>query len=468
MSSSPNISLQQIMEVITEKEFNAFSMSYANCHPEMVEALAKRYKKKLFGEEKIDCQSEVLACYKYLKTSRGNYYNRGWEPHETDWDYVHCHLIKLIKRATIWAKGSHPKEAIEVGLRILNETAERYADEFIADQYDFDYADMCLDETDELLRTALRNTAITKEEKLNVADRLETILKMEAFDYDIDEGASSIMEQIRQENLSDDEQLAIMWRQANECKTIYIKGRKLREIWDFLLALNRTDEAIAVYKKYPDYGDLRERYGSLLEQQNLLDDALKLYKEKSNNRVDRVRWTKCCLRIYKRQGDNCNIIESLKQLFLDDHDEFEYYQQLKSLIPVGQWEGIRDKLINRRFRKDDLTDSLGKILVSEGLQKQLFERICSQHYNLLGETEKYKKRLSIGHIDTIVEILRQRYSRPFGVLTRKAYQEKVEELNRIAKLSTAGKVVVKELVEQYRNQYHNRPALLEELKKVKV
>ncbi len=466
MSSNTILSLQQILEVITEKEFTEFAMSYANSHPEMVEALANRYKKKFNGKEKIDCNKEVAACYKYLKTGNRGYYSRSWEPEETDWDFVRSHLTKLIKRATMWAEGDHPKEAIEVALLILEETAERYTDEYICEQYDFDYDDMCLAETDELLRVALKNAAITKEEKLNVADRLENILKMEAFDCDIDEGAYSIMEQIREENLSDDELLAIMWRQLGECREGYSKEDKLCEIWDFLLNLNRTDEAIAVYKKYQGYDDLCERYGLLLEQQNQLDDALKLYKEKSNNKDESVRWTKCCLRIYKQQGDNNNIVESLKHLFINDNNEYEYYQQLRPLVPTEHWAEMRDKLISRRFRQNDLTENLGKILISEGLQAQLFDRIKCQSYNLLRETEKYKKFLSPSQIDAIIEMLHQRYSKPFGVLTRKAYKEKVQELNRIARLSATGKTAVKELVEQYREQYHNRPALLEELQKV--
>lgn len=172
-----------------------------------------------------------------------------------------------------------------------------------------------------------------------------------------------------------------------------------------------------------------------------------------------VDWLNWLLKVAESE----NIVEDLqnyaKKLFLETGD-FSYYKRLKSIYSKKEWPKIVDRLIKSKKDRVDVPE----ILIKEKRWKKLLEYVKREpSAYMLERSHKYlapyfPKELILMYGDLAKNELAKG---PFG---RAHYQEVCRYLRRMKKLGAAE--FVTKLIRQFRTEYKNRRALLEELEKV--
>ncbi len=457
----------RILQMITEEEFRSFAIEYGTSHPEMVEAMERKYSKLLKGTEKIDMDKEVNACF---EESDEEHYGRGWEPVKIDWWATKKNIRRLVKRAEVWAEGENPSQAIALALKLLEEIVRTVDAEM--DWNDDFYPDDCgCKDVLALLDTATNNKLTSKADRLAIADSIDKICRTDAFDYDWDGGViEEFAAKIRKENLTDDEQIEVMHRQYLEETREYTRKDKLREIWDFLMKLNRPADAEKLYLQNPDTDALHERYGLLLEEQKRDKEALEFYDSRLAKSMCDDRWLWGKWRIYKRNGQYDGMLDTLRRLFVLGPTRIDAYKELKNLVAADKWDDELQSLISKVYSEGEFDNLLGKILVAEHLIDQLYKRILGLRNDPLSYIESYKKHFSMEQLKALamrMEVFLKSPHMHFR-LERKGYRSLADHLKGVAKLCPAGEIVAKAAANYWLEKYSTRPALRDELHKAKL
>ncbi len=177
-------------------------------------------------------------------------------------------------------------------------------------------------------------------------------------------------------------------------------------------------------------------------------------------------WYDWLLRIAMKQNDTPKIVEYARYLFIDNFRSSQgYYGILKSHIPTGEWTAFVEKMIadisqSKRWTNVQL---LGSIYIYEEWWPRLFEHL--------------KQDPSLNNIEYYEKYLAKDYAMELAVLYNKAiityleynvsrshYKTACRYLIRMKKLGAT--LLVNNAVDQFRKQYPQRKALMEELNKV--
>ncbi|MFH0976903.1 MAG: hypothetical protein V1874_14065 [Spirochaetota bacterium] len=170
-------------------------------------------------------------------------------------------------------------------------------------------------------------------------------------------------------------------------------------------------------------------------------------------------WKRYLLTVAEKLSDKKDIIEKATELFYDTGD-FTYYNILKDQYAQKEWENAFPILIddikkNARYR-DTIFPS---IYIQEEKWKDLLEHVAqNQNKYILESCHKYlaklyPKELSQFYEKAVLEELK--------FTGRNHYQEACKMLRKMKKLGASARV--EELKRNLKEEYKNRPALLEEL-----
>ncbi len=454
----------KLLNMISEEEFRAFSISYGMRHPEMVEEMGKKYRKLLKGTQKIDIDKEIRACFVSF-----DYPDNFLE--ETDWSSTSKKIIRLLNRATAWAEGDNPQKATELGLKLLKAVLKDvWAEmEWNSDFYPSD--EQCIEDIMSLLHTAVFNSLLSVSEKLAVADELDKICRMEAlgYFYDDEDAVSSLAEEIRENYLSDDEYLAVLKRQYQDDTRSWGKDDKLREIWTFLVSHNRIEEAEALYHEHSETNALDESYGKMLENQQRDEEALKFYNDMTATQPNNYKWLWGIWRVHKRNGNYRGMLDALRKLFTDENNRLDSYNELKKLV-TEDWDKELDGLIFNVYKEDGYDSYLGTILEKEQRFDQLCDRLLAMRSDPIAEILNYKKYFTQEQLSELALRMEHFIRRPLRNFeaNRKGYQRIAHHIGLVATLGSTGKKVAKSTADYLLSSYSNRPALRDELRKAKL
>lgn len=203
-------SIDKILSSISDEDLRTIVRNYALTHPTMYEAL-KSLGMPAPKAAVFDYKTEVARCFRhFMKTPR---WEHDWhrQPQFLDWEEVGKDLRKVIKRAEMSIDAGNPGIAIETAFLILEMDDRQYEEDWLCEREDWDADDLCLDDCFELIEKALASPLLSKEQKLEICDRLDQFHRsdiLEYAEYDLQE----LIESIRGELLTDDEHLAVLMR----------------------------------------------------------------------------------------------------------------------------------------------------------------------------------------------------------------------------------------------------------------
>jgi len=173
-----------------------------------------------------------------------------------------------------------------------------------------------------------------------------------------------------------------------------------------------------------------------------------------------LRFQALLLEIAQKGNDTPETLRLARMLFIRT-GEFAYFDLLKKIIPAGEWdETLRQMIPELKGRYFD--HIVPEIYLREEKWTDLLAAIQEAHPST---GEHYRKQLEPRFPDEMCDL----YER-FALDTlsqranRQGYQMACQYLRRIAKLGQ--KERVDSLVQNLREKYPNRPALLDELKKI--
>lgn len=211
---------------------------------------------------------------------------------------------------------------------------------------------------------------------------------------------------------------------------------------------------------------VRRYYIDLCVQSKKYDLALKTLEESMSLDEDFIglisEYSEKKKEIYLLQGDRESYIGQLWELMLNHNvGSLETFRELKQQYSPEEWVEKRELI----FQKLPANDDLMELYAEEKLYDRLLD--CVLKSPDLYALRAYEKTLAKIYPKQILEKYRDelnKLARHSG--SRKHYQQLVSQLRRMQKIE-GGKEAVKEIAAEWRQQYRNRPAMMEELGKVK-
>jgi len=177
-------------------------------------------------------------------------------------------------------------------------------------------------------------------------------------------------------------------------------------------------------------------------------------------------WYDWLLKIAQSQKDKEKIIEYARYLFIDNfRNEQDFYLLLKNNIPSEKWklfvEGIINDISTKKRWLD--TDLIAGIYIKEEWWDRLM-KLVAQNASLQ-KIEQYEKHLSKDFADELVLLYGNEIIKYMKNSTgRNHYQTACKYLRRMIKLG--GRETAEKIVSDFRKQYPQRRALMEELNRV--
>lgn len=174
-------------------------------------------------------------------------------------------------------------------------------------------------------------------------------------------------------------------------------------------------------------------------------------------------WYDWLLKIAQAKKDREKIVEYARLLFIDNfRHEQDYYQLLKENVQPEIWDGfveeiIKDIITKKRWLDFDL---IAGIYIKEESWSRLLELI--KQNPSLNYIEHYEKFLSKGHSDDLVQLYAEAIIKFMKNSTgRNHYQTACRYLRRMIKLG--GRKKANTIISNFRKEYPQRRALMEEL-----
>ncbi len=177
-------------------------------------------------------------------------------------------------------------------------------------------------------------------------------------------------------------------------------------------------------------------------------------------------WFEWLLRIAQIQNDEEKIIEYARLLFIDNfRQQQDYYQVMKSTVRQDAWKDFVEEIINDIRSKKSWYDIelIANIFIREEWWSRLLELVAQNPS--LPTIQKYEKHLSKHYAKEIVLLYRDEVVKYMeNNVGRNHYQTVCKYLRRMIKLR--GREVVENVVSDFRRQYAQRTAMMEELARI--
>ncbi|MCF7804016.1 MAG: SWIM zinc finger family protein [Candidatus Marinimicrobia bacterium] len=250
--------------------------------------------------------------------------------------------------------------------------------------------------------------------------------------------------------------------------------RALKHQIEFLEQTGREDEAADIIDAHLDIEEFRERrIQEAFDQEDfdtaksLVRDGIKLIREQKYPPGYEYRWEQWLFRIAKAEEDTENIRQYARFFFLHRRQDISWYKELRSTYTDQEWRPILADLIEEiRSKSYFPARALAEVYAYEHHWDDLLQLLSENpDLSLLKEYGTYLREDFPEDLLAIYgETLRAFAAEYTG---RKYYREIVRTLNNIRDIS-GGADFVRNLVAEFRETYNRRPAMQEELDKVKA
>ncbi len=465
--------IEEVFRLNKEREVYKFCKDYALQNEEFAAALIKHFlpkKEERKGGTKLmkEIDRELKACFQHISSN-----DNSWGP-ELDWYAIDADLYKFIEKGKYIFQQGFIEEATYLALEFLRKVGEKYVEDSVYEDDEFDCDDFSSNLAIELLQEIIKSPTITNDERIEIARKLEELDKLETYANYHTTGLEHIVEGIYIMALTEEAYVDRIYQKIEEiedddqCEKLEYIIKLLnyyieKELYD------KADELVKANRDYPQIIDIYSRY--LLDKQmfvkalEILDCGIANIDFKDYRQS---LWKIKRLEIYEYFGDKAKIIEQSRELFLSAYVSFTYYEKLKKLIDPVEWNTYLDKLLDDKdFDKDNACGDYSKILYAEKRYEELFTLLDGTDVNLLSALECYANKLSEEQqrvlIIKIADELRRFAREQMG---RENYYDLVRRLTKLRECCEVGKEQSAMLVEEFRATYKNRRAMLEELSRL--
>lgn len=218
-------------------------------------------------------------------------------------------------------------------------------------------------------------------------------------------------------------------------------------------------------RQYWSFSDVRQWYVERCLEREDTDEAIRVLEESkildAGMRGLLLKYEKQLWKLYRQQGKMEKSRDSLIHLLVDlQCDDLEYWQELRDSYTPDQWKTEREALIDRM--QSDHQRCL--FYREEGMIEQLAEEVL-QSKNL-SFIRQYKNDLlpqySDGLLHTYETVVQSMARNTSG---RGTYQQIVSILREMQKMQ-GGEEFVQRIKKEFQINYHNRPAMMDELRKL--
>jgi L-rhamnose mutarotase len=239
-----------------------------------------------------------------------------------------------------------------------------------------------------------------------------------------------------------------------------------------LKASGRIAEMVQLIHENLRLPEFRQMKVAELLEQKWFDEAIELIKEgiliseKLQNSGTTIDWKKQLLDIFQQTKQHDKYLILLRELFYVSRSEKKrYYQLLKKTIQPEEWATERDSIISR-LKKVQRTDPfLYELYVIEQMWDELLSLIKqSFNYSLLKQYDQFLFGKYPEDILKMHTIVCQKFAEQSN--SRSNYQELATMMKYVQKFD-GGKQIVAQLLVNFRTIYKRRPAMMDELAKVK-
>ena len=461
-----NTEIENVFRLNDEHEIYEFCKSYAMKNPDFAEVLVKRFlpeKKNTAKSKRMDLAKEIAQCFEHVASHRGY---RDWGP-ELDWDAIQNDLCRMIEKGKYMLNNGLVHEAIDLSLGILRNVGEKYGLDEVYNDQDFDGDDFCTDDAMTLLKEAMADESITRQDKLDISESLIEIGELEAYNgYGI-QNFCDLIEDIKHSLLPEKDYVEYLKTEMEKAED-YEKNSYSIKLFNYQLENKHKAEAEKWAKMNLKYKGMIDRYVEWLILERRQDEALNILDEGIRNHKDSYGcvsdWEKKKLEIYESRHDTKNIIEQCRKLFVIERDCIPYYHKLKKLIPPVEWSTFLMELIQHKDFDKDACSNLSQIYFEEKLYTDLFTTLNHANVNLLSALQKYAKCFTEDQQTVLIyKIEKVLISFAEHQMGRINYQELARRLKILKECCAVGKASTAKLVSQFRISYCNRPAMLDEL-----
>lgn len=229
--------------------------------------------------------------------------------------------------------------------------------------------------------------------------------------------------------------------------------------------LHTDDNAILAYcRKYWEHSRIRNycvrfwlERGNLAEAISLLEESLKLDEGYPGLITEHL----CQLKeLYRKTGNQERYHSYLWQLVVKRAD-IEDYRELKSLHSVEEWLSVRESIFS------EVSEYYAAVLYAEeGLFDRLLDYVMKQHG--IRELQQYEVILAEHYPEQVLKKYHDYLMKAAErTADRKTYQNWASILQRMLSVQ-GGTACVKQIIEEWRNLYPRRKAMMQEIDKIKI
>lgn len=208
----------------------------------------------------------------------------------------------------------------------------------------------------------------------------------------------------------------------------------------------------------------RKKWAEKKIAENKLEEAKKLIMDflSTNNGYHQYRWNELLLMIAQREKD-IPAIRKISFSFIDNHLKTEYYQTYKSTYTAQEWLHEIENLI-RHYQKNNrfFSSNIAEILLAENQTERLMNYV--EKYLSIEILDKYHTHFPSPE-KTLILFRRGIDEYVQKNIGRTHYEYTARLLTKMNKIK-GGKVVVDEMIMQYKLLYKNRKAMMEILNRL--
>lgn len=372
MNNDKKEELKKLFSIIDEKKFLSFAKSYAGKNEAFADAIIEHFMPE---DKPIDYKKIIAECFAHKKKGRASSWKLNY-----DWAVIRKESKRVMKQLQILADGGDYASAMDGALLFL-ETLCRYFDD---DNFDYDYN--TYEGKDFSNRAALAivrklllsaNSALTKQEKLRIVERLKEIAQKGVIDEYLDGDVEELIDDVQEELLDNEQMLVALGEKIAAEKYDYDKAPLIIQKVELLNSMNRQSEAEMLMKQNLHIERIRMYDLDRLIADKKFDEALRKcdsYLEEKN-RSTQV-WMEYKLAIGEKTEDKDQMRTALQWLcvYANAYTETRmgYCTRLKTLCDEQQWLKIRKALIKEMVEKTDHKELGFWLLTQEALNERLY------------------------------------------------------------------------------------------------
>lgn len=380
MNKDKKEELKKLFSIIDDKKFLRFAKSYAGKDEAFADAVFEHFIPK---DKPIDYKKNIAECFAHKKKGRVASWKLNY-----DWAVIRKESKRVMKQLQMMVDGGDYTSSIDGALLFL-ETLCKYFNE---DNFEYDYN--TYEGKDFSNRTALSivrkllladNAELSKQEKLQIVERLKRIDKKGVIDEFLDGDIGDVIDEAQEKLLDDGQMLLALDEKIAAEKYDHKKATLIIQKAELLNGMNRQNESEELIKQNMHIVEIRKYDLDKLIEERKFDEAERkcnaYLKEKSHCTQD---WMEYKLVIGEKTDNKELMCAALQWLcvYANAYKEtgMEYCTRLKSLCEKEQWQKIRDVLIKEMVEKTDKKELGFWLMSQEGLNERLYGYISSLSY----------------------------------------------------------------------------------------